>query len=159
MALNQQPVFAGTANSGKAVIAAANTARDGSGTLVTLITAGVNGGRLDWIKWTSAQATAAALSGSIVARIWITDAAFANPALLCEGVITSLTASNTAIGANGVFDFVNGIYFNSTGVITNIGINGGVIIDPSKLVCVTQSVYAGVQDRMSITSKYGDFTK
>jgi hypothetical protein len=157
MSANTAPVFALTPNNGKAVLAAANTARDGSGTLVTLITAGSNGGRLDWIKWASAQASAAALSGSMVARVWITDAAFANPALLVEGVITSATASNTIAGAWGVFDFLNGLYINTAGTAITIGINGGVIVDASKLICVTQSIYAGVQDRMSITSKYGDF--
>jgi hypothetical protein len=153
---NTSPIFALTPNNGKADISAANTARDGSGSLVTLITAGSSGTRVDWIKWTSAQASAAALSASIVLRVWVTDSNDANPELIAEGLMASVTASNTAIGAWGCFDFVNG-YFKSATTIIDLGMNGGLIVDASKKIKVTQSVYAGAQDRMSVISKAGDF--
>lgn len=153
---NTSPIFALTPNSGKADISAANTARDGSGTLVTLITAGSSGTRVDWIRWTSAQASAAALSGSIVLRVWVTDSNDANPELIAEGLLTSVTASNALIGAWGCFDFVNGLYKTSTTTV-DIGMNGGLIVDASKKIKVTQSIYAGAQDRMSVISKAGDF--
>lgn len=157
MAANTSPIFPLTPNCAPAVIAAANTARDGSGALVTLLTAGVNGARVDWIKWTSAQATAAALSGTMVARVWLTDASDANIALIAEGVITSATASNLVAGAYGFFDFVNGTYTNTAGTVVSIGINGGLIVNAGYKIKVTQSIYVGVQDRMSVFPKAGDF--
>lgn len=157
MAANTSPIFPLTPNCPAVVIAAANTARDGSGTLVTLLTAGVNGARVDWIRWTSAQATATSLSGTMVARIWVTDASDANIGLIAEGVITSATASTTVAGAFGFFDFVNGTYTNTAGTVVSIGCNGGLIVNIGYKIKVTQSIYAGVQDRMSVTLKAGDF--
>jgi hypothetical protein len=153
---NTSPVFALTPNNGKADISAANTARDGSGTLVTLITAGSSGTRVDWIKWTSAQATAAAVSAAMVVRVWVTDSNDANPELIAEGALPAVTATASAIGGWGIFDFVNGFFKTATTTL-EIGINGGLIVDASKKIKVTQSIYAGVQDRMSVISKAGDF--
>ena len=67
MPANQRPIFVLTPNCPviniPGVVASANTARDGSGTLGTnifnLFTAGSNGSRVDSIKFTSAQATQA----------------------------------------------------------------------------------------------------
>lgn len=157
MSANTSPIFPLVVNSPGTIIAAANTARDGSGTLVTLYTAGVNGARSDWVKWTSAQATAAALSGSMVIRVWVTDAADANPHLISEAALSSNPASNTVIGSWGVFDFVNGLFVTVGGTIVSLGISGGIIVNPGFKIKVTQSIYAGVQDRMSVTHKTGDF--
>ena len=57
---NTTPIFTLTPNIGLASVAAANTASDGSGTLVTLFTAGVNGSRLNSIICRNAQASPAA---------------------------------------------------------------------------------------------------
>jgi hypothetical protein len=51
MAANITPIFVLAGNIKPARIAAANTAADGSGTLVTLITAGASGSRVDGVRF------------------------------------------------------------------------------------------------------------
>jgi hypothetical protein len=50
MAANKEPIFPATPNISWGTISAANTAKDGSGTVVTVFTAGLNGSRVDAIK-------------------------------------------------------------------------------------------------------------
>lgn len=50
MAANTQPIFPKAPNVSWGNIAAANTAKDGSGTVVTVFTAGADGARVDAIK-------------------------------------------------------------------------------------------------------------
>lgn len=50
MTANTQPIFTLTPNDGVVAISAANTARDGSGTLYDVVTAGANGTRIDHIE-------------------------------------------------------------------------------------------------------------
>lgn len=132
MAANTSPIFVLTGAIGRARIAAANTARDGSGTLVDLVTGATDGTRVDYVQWTSAQASAAANSG-MVGRVFITDTAGNNPRLLREIAITAVTASNTAIGATQTMSFP-----------------GGIILQNGQKLQVCQSVYAGVQDQMDV---------
>lgn len=139
MAANTQPIFTLTPNCSTAEITAANTARDGSGALVTLFTAGSNGSRVDSIDFTSAQATAAA-SSAMVVRVFITDNAGANPRLFKEGVFATLTPSNTVIGQTVNFSFGNGL-----------------ILSSGQIIKVCQSVYAGVQDKMHVIARGGDY--
>jgi hypothetical protein len=120
-------------------IAAANTARDGSGALVTSFTAGASGSRLDFITFTSAQATAAASSLRIM-RVFLTDTSGLNPRLISEVSLPAVTASNTAIGATATITFTNGL-----------------VIAAGQLIQTTQSVYAGVQDQTDVLSRGGDF--
>jgi hypothetical protein len=159
MAQNQKPVFPLNPPSGQGVVlAAANTANDLSGTWGPLFTAGAGGGRLDWVKWHSSQTTPAALSATMVASIAVFDAdGTSNGRMIAQGVITSVIASNTAIAQWACFDFVNGIYVTSNVTQINIGMNGGYVVPPNKVVAVKQSVFAGAQDRMTVTFKYGDF--
>jgi hypothetical protein len=50
MAANKEPIFPAAPNISWGTISAANTAKDGSGTVVTVFTAGLNGSRVDAIK-------------------------------------------------------------------------------------------------------------
>lgn len=136
---NFSPIFVLTPNCPTATIAASNTARDGSGTLVTLFTAGASGSRVDYVKFTSAQATAAACS-AMVGRVWLTDTAGANPRLIEEVAIVTATASNTVIGATSTITFI-----------------GGLVIASGQIVKVTQSIYAGVQDQFQVVARGGDY--
>ena len=139
MPANTTPIFTLTPNCPVVEIAAANIARDGSGTLVTLFTAGVNGSRIESITFTSAQATAA-LNSAMVGRVFLTDTAGANPRLINEIVITAVTASNTVVGANNTILFSNGL-----------------IIPSGCILKVAQSVYAGVQDKVHVVAKGGNY--
>ena len=134
MAANTNPIFILTPNSPVVAMAAANTARDGSGTLVTLFTAGVNGSRVEAITFTSAQATAA-LNSAMVGRVFLTDNAGANPRLIGEITIPAATPSTTVIGTT----------------VTFYPIGGAKNIVSGQIIKVTQSVYAGVQDQMHVS--------
>jgi hypothetical protein len=123
---------------GFARLAAANTARDGSGVVATGFTAGSSGSRIDKITVTSAQATAAASSGMVV-RIFISDTSGTNYRLYKEVALATVTASNTAIGAT-----------------TTITIAGGEVLASGQLVGCTISIYAGVQDQMDFIISGGD---
>ena len=133
------PNFTFTPRATGSRIAAANTARDGSGTLVTSFTAGASGSRLDFITFTSAQLTPAASSLRIM-RVFLTDTSGLNPRLIQEVSLPAVTASNTAIGATATITFTNGL-----------------VIAAGQLVQTTQSVYAGVQDQTDVLSRGGDF--
>ena len=139
MTANINPVFGLTPNNGRARLTAANTASDGSGTLVTLFTAGSNGSIVDRIRYMNSQATAA-LSSAMVIRVFETDNAGANPRLILEFPVAAATRSTTAIGAGNYID-----------------IPGGKKLVASALLKVIQSVYAGAQDQMDITAEGWDY--
>lgn len=139
MAANISPIFVLTPKLNTATVAAANTARDGSGSLVTLFSAGSNGSRLDFVTFNSAQATAAA-SSAMVGRVFVTDTAGANPRLLAEVALPTITASNTAIGQTQTIAF-----------------NNGLILASGQIVSCTISVFAGVQDQYQVIARGGDY--
>lgn len=140
MALNTTPVFETPTNTiGVATLAAANTARDGSGTITTLHTGSANGTRIDMIRFISAQATAAA-SASKVGRVFISSDGGTTWTLFDEVAITGTTSSTTAVGDKNEIIYSSGIILPST----------------SYKIGVTISVYGGVQDRVSVISRGGD---
>jgi hypothetical protein len=125
------PIFLVTPHYASVMMSAADTDRDGSGdSLYTLFTAGANGSRIDGVQFISSQASAAANS-AMVCRIYVTDASGNNPMLRGEVVLPAVTASNTAVGAVATYSFVNGL-----------------ILEAGRVVKVTQSLYAGVQDKL-----------
>lgn len=133
------PLFVGVPNVGSARVAAANTASDGSGTLITLFTSGTNGSRLDRITVRNAQASAAA-SSIMVVRVFVTDTSGSNPRLYAEQALAAATRSASVIGANTTINFL-----------------GGLVLAAGQIVKVCQSVYAGVQDQNDFTAEGGDF--
>lgn len=137
MAIN--PQFAATPRATPSRIAAANTARDGSGTLVTSFTAGASGSRLDFITFTSSQATAGA-SALRICRVFLTDTSGLNPRIISEVSLPAVTASNTAIGATATITFTNGL-----------------VIGAGQIVQTTQSVYGGAADATDVIARGGDF--
>lgn len=139
MPANTSPIFTLTPKAATARIAAANTARDGSGSLVTLFTAGANGSRVDFITFTSSQVTAAA-SAARVQRVFLTDESGLNPRLISEVAMSAVTASNTAIGATATITFTNGL-----------------IINAGQVISVTQSVYGGAADGTDVVLRGGNF--
>ena len=136
---NTTPIFVLTPNFSTAASAAANTASDGSGALVTLFTAGANGSLISSIKVNNAQISAA-LSSAMVVRIFITDTAGANPRLHSEAALPAATRSLTAVGATVTINFL-----------------GGLQIAAGQIVKVCQSAYAGVQDLTHFSAQGGDY--
>jgi hypothetical protein len=139
MAANTTPIFALTPEVVTCEITAANTARDGSGSLVTLVTAGSDGTRVERIKFSSAQASATTNS-SMICRVFVTDTSGANPRLIEEVALPPVTASNTAVGSASSIFFV-----------------GGLVLKPGQLVRVAQSIYVGVQDKVHVMAQVGHF--
>jgi len=139
MAANFSPIFTLTPNAAVSTIAAANTARDGSGTLVTAFTAGANGSRVDFITFTSSQATAAA-SAARVQRVFLTDTSGLNPTLIQEIVLAAVTASTTAIGATSTITFTNGL-----------------VIASGQIIKVSQSIYGSAADGTATLVRGGNY--
>ena len=100
MPANTTPSFVLTPNIGVGqIIATANTALDGTGTVATLFTAGSNGARVDYvlIKYTGT-------SIATLARIFINNGSAtttaSNNSLFAEQAIAAYTLSQTAAQAN-----------------------------------------------------------
>jgi hypothetical protein len=95
MPANTNPIFPIVPNVSWGNVATANTAKDGTGTVVTVFTAGVNGSKIDQIK-----VRALGTNVATVMRFFInngsTNATAANNALIHETTIASTTLSETA---------------------------------------------------------------
>jgi len=140
MAANTNPIFELVPNNGLVSITAANTAKDGSGTITPLITGGTNGTRVDTIRFISAQATPAA-SSNRVGRIFLSKDSGTTWNLVDEVVITGATSSNTAAGDKTDITYPNGF----------------ILKDSTQILGCAMSVYAGVQDRTNVIARGGDF--
>jgi hypothetical protein len=139
MSANTMPIFVKRGDTILARIAAANTASDGSGTLVSMVTAGVDGTRVDGVRFRNSQATNAA-SSAMVHRIFLSDTLGAGFRLIGEIATGAATRSATAIGATSIFTF-----------------DQPVIMQSGQVMSVCQSVYAGVQDQFDATPYAGDY--
>jgi hypothetical protein len=82
------PSYAATPKCGLGQVSIANTARDGTGTIATVFTAGANGSRIDAIDIKAVDTTTAGMI-----RLFIHDGT--NAQLLTEIPVTALTPSDT----------------------------------------------------------------
>lgn len=82
------PAYAATPRHAVGALAAANTNRDGTGTIVTVFTAGANGSRVDKLRINAKSSTTAG-----VIRIFIHDGT--NYALWKEVLVTAATPSTS----------------------------------------------------------------
>ena len=139
MAANTTPIFIKQGNFTPARIAAANTASDGSGTLVTLVTAVTDGTRVDGVRFINSQATAA-VSGAKVLKIFLSDTGGINPRIIGEVIMTAVTRSNTVIGATSIYTF-----------------DQAIVMKSGQLMSVCMSVYVGVQDQTDAIAYAGDY--
>ena len=83
-----QAQYAATPKCGIGQVSTANTARDGTGTIATIFTAGANGSRIDAIDIKAVGTTTAGMI-----RLFIHDGT--NARLLTEVPVTALTPSGT----------------------------------------------------------------
>ena len=139
MAANTTPIFVLSPATTTATISAANTTRDGSGTLVPVFTASTDGSRVDFITFVSAQVTAATNS-AMVCRIFITDTTGSNPRLIQEAALGAVAASATAVGA------LNSVFFAN-----------GLLLSSGQQIQVSKSVHAGQQDTVHVTVRGGHY--
>jgi hypothetical protein len=94
MPANTSPLFGLVAQAPVAQVTTANTATDGTGTLVTLLTAGANATRVDRIYAVATGSTAAGLL-----RFFVYDGS--NNRLVRELAVTAVTPSSTAVAWSG----------------------------------------------------------
>jgi hypothetical protein len=139
MPANTQPIFTLAGNFTPARIAAANTASDGSGTLVTLVTAGANGTRVDGVRFRNAQVTLAA-STAMVHRIFLSNTSGTNFRLIGEIATPAATRTASVIGATSIFTF-----------------DQPIIMQSGQIISVCQSAYAGAQDQVDAVAYAGDY--
>jgi hypothetical protein len=139
MAKNTSPIFEKIPVLWLLALAAANAARDGSGTINVLGDGGTEGVRADRITASSAQATVAANS-AMVGNIFLSTDSGVTWALFDSFAIPSVTASASAISARIQAAYTNGL----------------ILKDSTHKIGFTISVYAGVQDRMQIVLQGGD---
>lgn len=139
MAAGTAPIFVKETATGAVRLAAANTNRDGSGTLSTLFTAGADGSVVDRIVATQSPATAGANSGKVL-LIFVTDTAGANPMLRGELLINSVTSSAVAIGSTATFTFSDGLPLESGQIVK---------------VCMT--IYGSAADQLDVIAEGGNY--
>jgi len=82
------PQYAATPKIGSGTVSAANTNRDGTGTLVTILTAGSNGSRIDWLVISAPGTTTAGMI-----RLFLSDGT--NHRLFLEIPVIATTPSST----------------------------------------------------------------
>ena len=139
MAANTTPIFILSANVGTARITGANTTSDASSTtnLVTLVTAGADGTRIDAVRFRNSQATAAASSAMVHRVFYLVGGVYR---LIGEVTTAAATRSTVAVGATSIITFDLPIFIPS----------GGSLV-------VGQSVYAGAQDQFDAIAYAGNY--
>lgn len=95
---NTDPIFTNVPNVGCATVSAANTGRDGTGTLVTVFTAGASGSRIDKVVIRGLVSTTAGM-----VRLFLHDGS--NAHLIEEVPVTAITAAAAVAGFGAVIDF------------------------------------------------------
>ena len=139
MAANITPIFILAGNFTPGRIAAANTASDGSGALVTIVTAGSNGTRVDGVRFINSQVTAAAAAAKVW-RIFLSDTSGlgTNPRIIGEVIAAAVTRSISGQTATYTFD-------------------QPIIMKSGQIMTVVQSVYGSAADQTDACAFAGDY--
>jgi hypothetical protein len=149
MAANTTPIFTLKGNFTPARINATNTASDGSGTIgstiFTIVTAGIDGTRVDGIRfWNSGSGTSGTPNAKVM-RIFLSDTTGALATNRLIGEIGGLTTvkSNTAPTATNIYTFDQPIIMRSGQVM---------------YVTMSQSAaYSSTLDQMDALAYAGDY--
>lgn len=94
------PAFAATPRAAVGIVSTANTARDGTGTMATIFTAGANGSRIERVKVKAIETTAASL-----VRLFVHDGSVAR--LIEEIPVGAVTVSATQGGFEADLSFAD----------------------------------------------------
>lgn len=108
MPANVQPIFPLTPNVAWGVIDTANTAKDGTGTVVTIFTAGANGARVDKLRY-KAKGTNVATALRVFVNNGSTNATASNNTMILEETVAATTLSEVAALLNGEIPFPDGL--------------------------------------------------
>jgi hypothetical protein len=139
MPANTTPIFILAGNFTPGRIAAANSASDGSGTLVTLVTAGAQGTRVDGVRFINSQVTYAAAAAKVW-RIFLSDTGGANPRIIGEVIAAAVTRSISVAGQTATYTF-----------------DQPIIMKSGQIMTVVQSVYTTAADQTDACAFAGDY--
>ena len=139
MAANITPIFILAGNFTPGRIAAANNTADGSGTLVTLVTAGANGTRVDGVRFINSQSTPAAAAAKVF-RIYLSDTGGANPRIIGEVIAAAVTRTTAVAGQTATYTF-----------------DQPIIMKSGQIMSVVQSVYTTAADQTDACAFAGDY--
>lgn len=139
MAANTTPIFTIVPNCTGSTITSANTARDGSGALITAFTAGTNGSFINKVTFTN-SGPAVGASVLKVCRVFLTDTAGINPKIRAEVLLPLITSSNTVVGATATITFTDGL-----------------VLKTGQLLKVAQSLCATTADNTDVWVEGGDY--
>jgi len=138
MPANTSPIFVLTGNLQPARIAAANTDNSGGGTLVTLVTAGTNGTRVDGIRFNNAGTSTTASTATRI-NIFLTNGV--NIRLLAQVLFPAGTLkSATNLGATAIYTF-----------------DQPLILQSGQVLSVTSTNWASVADNIDACPFAGDY--
>jgi hypothetical protein len=150
MAANTTPIFTLKGNFTPARINATNTASDGSGTIgstiFTIVTAGVDGTRVDGIRFTNSGSATSGSPNAKVMRIFLSDTTGALATNRLIGEIAGLTTpakSNVAATATALYTF-----------------DQPIIMRSGQVMYVTMSqaaAYSSTVDQMDAIAYAGDY--
>jgi len=140
MAINRQAIFISAGNFTPGRIAAANTASDGSGSLVTVVTAVTDGTRVDGVRFINSQTTAAAAAAKVF-RVFLSDTGGTNYRIVGEVIAAAVTRSTTVAGQTAIYTF-----------------DQPIIMKSGQIMAVCQSVYGSAADQTDAIAYAGDFT-
>lgn len=104
MAANLQPIFPLTPVIKFGTVSLANTAKDGTGTVVTVFTAGANGSRLDTIKVRSLGTNVATVIRFFLNN-GLANSTPTNNTLFYEATVAATTLSETSALADNAYQF------------------------------------------------------
>lgn len=139
MAVGNQAIFIQSVHQASVSVAAANTARDGSGSINTVCTVSADGAKIISFRSWSSQASAAANSAMVVCWYYSVDSGTTWRKLTEYGMSAVTAANDTPASFGGeVFD--------------------DMLVPNGAVIGVTQTLYAGVQDKMHHSVIYGNYT-
>jgi hypothetical protein len=127
---------------GTARITAATTASDGSGVQLPLVIGGVNGTRVDAVRFRNSQIALAASTAMVHRIFYAPTATTGSGASRLVGEVATATATRTVavIGATSIYVF-----------------DQPLIMASGSVLHVCQSAYAGVQDQFDAQAFAGDY--
>lgn len=138
MPANTSPIFVLTGNLQPARIAAANTDNSGGGTLVTLVTAGSNGTRVDGIRFNNSGSSTTASTATRI-NMFITSGA--NIRLVGQVLFPAGTLkSATNLGATAIYTF-----------------DQPLIMQTGEVLSVTSTNWASANDNIDACAFSGDY--
>jgi hypothetical protein len=136
---NTTPIFINQGNFTPGRIAAANTASDGSGALVQVVSGTTDGTRVDGIRFINSQATAAAAAAKVW-RIFLSDTSGTNFRLIGEVIAAAVTRSATVAGQTAIYSF-----------------DQAIIMQNGQIMSVCQSVYGSAADQTDAIAFAGNY--